>query len=59
MHELILYLIIRGFLTTNPNVKVVKDNFYLENKSEEIKGNGQTYYIHDGYKLNLKQTKEN
>jgi hypothetical protein len=46
-------------LTTNLNVKIGKDNFYLENKIEEIKGNGQTYYIHDSYKLNLKQTKEN
>ena len=59
MQELILYIIIRGFLITNPNVKVGKDNFYLENKSEEIKASGQTYYIHSGYKLNLKQTKEN
>jgi hypothetical protein len=54
MQELILYIIIREFLTTNLNVKVVKDNFYLVNKSEEIKGSGQTYYIHFGYKLSLK-----
>ena len=54
--EKIIFLIIREILTTNPNVKVDKDNFYLENDKKEVKGFGQTYYIHDGYKLSLKQT---
>ena len=54
----ILFLIIREILTTNPNVKVDRDNFYLENRYEEIEGIEQTYYVHDGYKLSLKQTEE-
>jgi len=58
IQEQILFLIIREILTTNPNVKVDKDNFYLENRYEEIKGLKQTYNIHDGYKLSLKQTEE-
>jgi hypothetical protein len=56
--ERIIFLIIREILTTNPNVKVDKDNFYLENKFQKIKGKSQIYYIHDGYKLSLKQTEE-
>ena len=56
--EQILFLIIREILTTNPNVKVDRDNFYLENKSHPIKGIKQTYHIHDGYKISLKQTEE-
>ena len=58
IQEQILFLIIREILTTNPNVKVDKDNFYLENKYETIKGLKQTYNIHDGYKISLKQTEE-
>ena len=56
--ERIIFLIIREILTANPNVKVDKDNFYLENKFKEIKGQNQTYYIHEGYKISLKQTEE-
>ena len=56
IHEKIIFLIIREILTTNPNVKVDRDNFYLENVTKEVKGYGQTYFIHDGYKLSLKQT---
>ena len=48
--ERIIFLIIREILTTNPNVKVDKDNFYLENKFQKIKGKSQIYYINDGYK---------
>ena len=56
VHEKIIFMIIREILTTNPNVKVDKDNFYLENNPHKIEGTGQSYYIHDGYKLSLKQT---
>jgi hypothetical protein len=56
--EQILFLIIREILTTNPNVKVDKDNFYLENKYNTIKGIKQEYNIYDGYKISLKQTEE-
>ena len=56
IHENIIFMIIREILTTNPNVKVDKDNFYLENNPQKIDGTGQSYYIHDGYKLSLKQT---
>ena len=56
IHENIIFMIIREILTTNPNVKVDKDNFYLENNPQKIEGTGQSYYIHDGYKLSLKQT---
>ena len=56
VHEKIIFMIIREILTTNPNVKVDKDNFYLESNPHKIKGTGQSYYIHDGYKLSLKQT---
>ena len=56
--EQILFLIIREILTTNPNVKVDRDNFYLENQSKPIKGIKQKYNIHDGYKISLKQTEE-
>ena len=56
IHEKIIFLIMREILTTNPNVKVDKDNFYLENNPKEVEGTGQTYFIHDGYKLSLKQT---
>ena len=56
VHEKIIFMIIREILTTNPNVKVDKDNFYLENNPQKIEGTGQSYYIHDGYKLSLKQT---
>lgn len=56
VHEKIIFLIIREILTTNPNVKVDKDNFYLENNPKKVDGAGQSYYIHDGYKLSLKQT---
>ncbi len=56
VHEKMIFLIIREILTTNPNVKVDRDNFYLENNPKKVEGTGQTYNIHDGYKLSLKQT---
>ena len=56
IQEKIIFMIIREILTTNPNVKVDRDNFYLENNPKKVKGTGQTYFIHDGYKLSLKQT---
>ena len=56
IQEKIIFMIIREILTTNPNVKVDRDNFYLENNPKKVEGTGQTYFIHDGYKLSLKQT---
>ena len=62
IEEKIIFLIIREILTTNPNIKVDKDNFYLEKDPlkkdypQKINGAGQSYFIHEGYKLSLKQT---
>lgn len=62
IHQKMIFLIIREILTTNPTVKIDKDNFYIKEKQNEkdypykIKGKGQTYAIYDGYKLSLKQT---
>jgi hypothetical protein len=42
IHENIIFMIIREILTTNPNVKVDKDNFYLENNPQKIEGTGQS-----------------
>ena len=62
IEEKIIFLIIREILTTNPNIKVDKDNFYLEkdplknNYPQKINGAGQSYFIYEGYKLSLKQT---
>jgi hypothetical protein len=62
IEEKIIFLIIREILTTNPNIKVDKDNFYLEKDPlnedypQKVNGTGQSYFIYDGYKLSLKQT---
>ena len=62
IEEKIIFLIIKEILTTNPNVKVDKDMFYLEKDPtkkeypQKIVGEGQTYFIYVGYKLSLKQT---
>ena len=55
-HQNIIYKVIRDILTTNPNVKFDRDNLYLENNPVKIVGKGQTYFVHDGYKLSLKET---
>ena len=62
IHQKMISLIIREILTTNPTIKVDKDNYILEENPKEkeypyqIKGKGQTYTVYDGYKLSLKQT---
>ena len=53
--EKVLFLVIREILSANPNVHFDRDNLYLENKKEKIKGNNNTYYIHDGYKISMIQ----
>ena len=55
-HQNIIFKVIRDILTTNPNVKFDRDNLYLENNPQKIVGKGQTYFVHDGYKLSLKET---
>ena len=54
--EKIIFMIIREILLTNPNVKFDRDNLYLENDPVKIEGTNQNYFIHDGYKLSLKNT---
>ena len=53
--EKVLFLVIRKILSANPNVHFDRDNLYLENKKEEIKGYNNAYYIHDGYKISMIQ----
>ena len=50
-----LFLVIREILSANPYVHFDRDNLYLENKKEEIKGYNNSYYIHDGYKISIQQ----
>lgn len=54
--EKIIFMVIREILLTNPNIKFDRDNLYLENDPVKIKGTNQNYFIHDGYKLSLKNT---
>ena len=55
--EKIIFLIIRGILSTSPNVHFDRDNLYLENKKKEIIGrNDNKYYVHDGFKISIQQT---
>ena len=53
--EKVLFLVIREILSANPYVHFDRDNLYLENKKEEIKGYNNSYYIHDGYKISIQQ----
>ena len=56
IQERVLFLIIREILSANPNVHFDRDNLYLENVKQEVKGSGNnTYYIHDGYKISIQQ----
>ena len=53
--EKVLFLVIREILSANPYVHFDRDNLYLENEKEEIKGYNNSYYIHDGYKISIQQ----
>ena len=53
--EKVIFLIIREILSANPYVHFDRDNLYLENKKEEIRGYNNIYYIHDGYKISIQQ----
>ena len=53
--EKMIYLVIREILSANPFVHFDRDNLYLENKKEEINGNQNSYFLHDGYKISLQK----
>ena len=55
IQEKVLFLVIREILSANPNVHFDRDNLYLENVKQEVKGYNNTYYIHDGYKISIQQ----
>ena len=55
IQERVLFLVIREILSANPNVHFDRDNLYLENVKQEVKGYSNTYYIHDGYKISIQQ----
>jgi hypothetical protein len=52
--EKIIFLIIREILQANPNVHFDRDNLYLENEKQKVKG-VKNYYVHDGYKISIQQ----
>ena len=53
--HLMIYLVIREILSANPYVHFDRDNLYLENKKQEIKGYQNSYFLHDGYKISLQK----
>ena len=52
--EKVIFLIIREILQANPNVHFDRDNLYLENKKQKVKG-VKNYYVHDRYKISIQQ----
>ena len=52
--EKVIFLIIREILQANPNVHFDRDNLYLENRKQKVKG-VKNYYVHDGYKISIQQ----